>query len=96
MAGRLLMPLRTPAPGRRVGPTFPKEVDTSDRGRLDLPRSWPPRVEQPLTGPGAQLWLQRAAVCLTDAVAIENSRRRSLQTDHAATPEEAADRAQTG
>jgi UDPglucose 6-dehydrogenase len=54
------------------------------------------RVEQPLTRHAAQLCLQGAAVCVTDPVAIENSRRQRLQTDHAATPEEAADRAKTG
>jgi UDPglucose 6-dehydrogenase len=49
--------------------------------------------DSPALNVAAQLQLQGAVVCVTDPAAVENSRRLWPQLDYAATPEEAADRA---
>jgi UDPglucose 6-dehydrogenase len=49
--------------------------------------------DSPALNVAAQLQLQGAVVCVTDPAAIENSRRQWPQLDYAATPEEAAARA---
>jgi UDPglucose 6-dehydrogenase len=49
--------------------------------------------DSPALNVAAQLQLQGAVVCVTDPAAVENSRRLWPQLDYAATPEEAAERA---